>query len=92
MPFLPPKIAVRNAATLKMVARRKSITEQAAEYSTLALLLPVSTAVGWVLGHWLDKAFGTGFLNIVGLILGSVAGFVQLIRQVTRDARDNDGG
>jgi F0F1-type ATP synthase assembly protein I len=45
-----------------------------------------------VLGHWLDKAFGTGFLNIVGLILGSVAGFVQLIRQVTRDARDNDGG
>jgi F0F1-type ATP synthase assembly protein I len=75
-----------------MVARKKPFTEQAAEYSTLALLLPVSTAVGWVLGHGLDKAFGTSFLNIVGLILGSVAGFVQLIRQVTRDARDNDGG
>ena len=75
-----------------MVARKKSFTEQAAEYSTLALLLPVSTVVGWVLGHLLDKAFGTGYLNIVGLILGSVAGFVQLIRQVMQDSRDNDGG
>ena len=75
-----------------MVARRKSITEQAAEYSTLALLLPVSTAVGWVLGHWLDKAFGTGFLNIVGLLVGIVGGFVEFIRQALADTRDNDGG
>lgn len=80
-----------NATTLEMVARKKNITEQAAEYSTLALLLPVSTAVGWFLGHLLDKACGTGFLNIVGLLVGSVAGFVQLIRQVTRDTHDNDG-
>jgi F0F1-type ATP synthase assembly protein I len=74
-----------------MVARKKSFTEQAAEYSTLALLLPVSTGVGWLLGHLLDKAFGTGYLNIAGLLLGSVAGFVQLIRQVMRDTHNNDG-
>lgn len=74
-----------------MVARKKNITEQAAEYSTLALLLPVSTAVGWFLGHLLDKAFGTGYLNIAGLILGIAAGFVQFIRQVMRDTHDNDG-
>lgn len=74
-----------------MVARKKSFTEQAAEYSTLALLLPVSTGVGWLLGHLLDKALGTGYLNIAGLLLGSVAGFIQLIRQVTRDTHNNDG-
>lgn len=74
-----------------MVARRKSFTEQAAEYSTLALLLPVSIFVGWLLGHLLDKAFGTDYLNIVGLLLGIVAGFVGLIRQAMRDTHDTDG-
>ena len=61
------------------------------EYSTLALVLPVATFVGWLLGHLLDKGLGTDYLNIVGLLLGSVAGFVQLIRQVMRDTHDNDG-
>jgi len=75
-----------------MVAHKKSFTERAAEYSTLAFVLPVSTFAGWLLGHWLDKLLGTGYLEIVCLILGTVAGFVGLIRQVTRDTRDNDGG
>jgi len=44
-----------------------------------------------LLGHLLDKGLGTDYLNIVGLLLGSVAGFVQLIRQVMRDTHDNDG-
>ncbi len=74
-----------------MVARKKSFTEQAAEYSTLALLLPASIFVGWLLGHLLDRAFGTGYLNIVGLLLGIVCGFVQFIRQVMRDTHDNHG-
>jgi F0F1-type ATP synthase assembly protein I len=81
----------RNAVKLNLVARKKSFTEQAAEYSTLALVLPVATFVGWLLGHLLDKGLGTDYLNIVGLLLGSVAGFVQLIRQVMRDTHDNDG-
>jgi|ERR1039458_3760421 F0F1-type ATP synthase assembly protein I len=81
----------RNPAKLNVVARKKSFTEQAAEYSTLAFVLPVATFVGWLLGHLLDKAFGTGYLNIAGLMLGIVAGFVQLIRQVMRDTHDNDG-
>ena len=81
----------RNAVKLNVVARKKSFTEQAAEYSTLAFVLPASTFVGWLLGHLLDKGLGTGYLNIVGLLLGIVGGFVQLIRQVLRDTHDNDG-
>lgn len=74
-----------------MVARKKSFTELAAEYSTLAFVLPVATLVGWLLGHLLDQAFGTGYLNIAGLIVGIVAGFVQVVRQVMRDTHDTDG-
>lgn len=59
-----------------------------AEYTALALLLPVSTFVGYLLGGLLDRVFHTHFLYIVFLILGSVAGFVQLIRQVMRDQRN----
>jgi len=59
-----------------------------AEYSALALLLPVSTFVGYLIGYWLDRFFHTHFLYLVCLILGSIGGFVQLIRQVMRDTRD----
>jgi len=52
------------------------------------LLLPVSTFVGYLIGYWLDRVFHTHFLYIVFLILGSVGGFAQLIRQVMRDSRD----
>jgi F0F1-type ATP synthase assembly protein I len=60
-----------------------------AEYSGLALLLPVSTFVGYLIGYWLDRAFGTTWLRILLLVLGSVAGFVALIRQIMRDSRDD---
>lgn len=59
-----------------------------AEYTGLALLLPVSTFVGYLIGKGLDHLFHTSFLYIVFLILGSVGGFVQLIRQVMQDTRD----
>ena len=59
------------------------------EYSGLALLLPVSTVVGYAIGYWLDRYFGTTWLRIVFLLLGSVAGFVQLIRQIMRDSNDD---
>ena len=55
------------------------------EYTSLAFLLPAATFVGYIIGYLLDKAFHTHFLYIVFLILGIVAGFVQLIRQIQRD-------
>ncbi len=72
-----------------MAGDNKSGLARAAEYSSLALMLPASTVVGYVIGYYLDKAFGTTWLRIVFLILGSVAGFVGLIRQIMRDSRDD---
>jgi F0F1-type ATP synthase assembly protein I len=70
--------------------RNKTFAQRAAEYSSLALVLPVSTFAGYLIGHWLDGLFGTTWLRIVLLMLGSVGGFVQLIRQIMRDSRDDD--
>ena len=73
-----------------VVARRKkTIAALAAEYTSLAFLMPVSTFTGYAIGYLLDKAFGTRWLYIPFLILGSVAGFVQFIRQIMKDADDN---
>ena len=57
-------------------------------YFGVALLLPVSTFVGYAIGYLLDRAFGPGFLKIIFLILGTVAGFLELIRQLGRDSRN----
>jgi F0F1-type ATP synthase assembly protein I len=59
------------------------------EYTSLAVMLPAATLVGYVIGYLLDRAFHTHFLYIPFLILGIVAGFVQLIRQLIRDTRND---
>ncbi len=69
-----------------MAGRNKTGLAKAAEYSSLAMLLPASTFVGYIIGYYLDKAFGTTWLRILFLILGSVGGFVELIRQIMRDS------
>ena len=69
--------------------RPKSAMATVGEYTALAFLLPVSTFVGYAIGYLLDKAFGTHFLYLVFLVIGTVSGFVQLIRQFLRDSRDN---
>ncbi len=59
---------------------------QVARYTGLAILLPMSTAAGYGVGYALDKAFGTTYLKIVFLFLGIASGFIELIRDLTRDS------
>ena len=61
------------------------------EYTSLAFMLPAATLVGYIIGYLLDRAFHTHFLYIPFLILGIAAGFVQLVRQLVQDTRNNDG-
>jgi F0F1-type ATP synthase assembly protein I len=46
--------------------------------------------VGYASGYLLDRAFHTHFLYLVFLVLGIVAGFVQLVRQVNADTRNDE--
>ena len=59
------------------------------EYTSLAFMLPASAVIGYFLGYLLDKEFETTWIRIAGVILGSAAGLVQLIRQLMQDTRDD---
>jgi F0F1-type ATP synthase assembly protein I len=56
---------------------------QLANYSQLAFIFPAATVVGWLIGAALDRWLHTTWLYLAGLILGIIAGFVELIRLVT---------
>ena len=72
-----------------MAQPKKNVVARAAEYSSLALVLPISTFVGYAIGYYLDKAFHTTWLKILFLILGSIGGFISLIRQIMSDSHDD---
>jgi F0F1-type ATP synthase assembly protein I len=56
--------------------------EMFARYSGLAILLPASTFVGYLIGYGLDHLLGTHFLKILFLVLGTIGGFIELIREI----------
>lgn len=56
-----------------------------ARYLSLGMLLPVSSLVGYGIGYALDRFFSTHFLSIVFLLLGSAAGFIQLVRGLSKE-------
>ncbi len=72
-----------------MALPNKTAAARYAEYTSLALLLPVSTFTGYGLGYWLDERFGTQWIRIALLILGTVAGLAELVRRAMRDSSDD---
>jgi F0F1-type ATP synthase assembly protein I len=62
--------------------RKKSMLVQLANYSQLAFIFPAATVVGWLIGVALDRWLHTTWLYLAGLIVGIIAGFVELIRTV----------
>ena len=64
-------------------SQRRSLWIQVARYSQLALVLPAATFMGWLVGVGLDRWLHTKWLYLAGVIVGIVAGFVELIRTVT---------
>ena len=59
---------------------------QMANYAQLAIIFPAATVVGWLIGLALDHWLHTTWLYIVGLLLGIVAGFVELIRTASKNS------
>ncbi|HEY4358861.1 MAG TPA: AtpZ/AtpI family protein [Acidobacteriaceae bacterium] len=46
----------------------------------IALVLPAACVIGGLGGTWLDKHFGTHWMAVAGILLGTVAGFIQIYR------------
>jgi F0F1-type ATP synthase assembly protein I len=66
--------------------RKNNPWVQIARYSQLAFAMPAATVVGWAIGVGLDHWLHTTWLYIPGLLIGILAGFVELIRTVTRNS------
>lgn len=56
-----------------------------ARYSQIAFILPAAVVVGLLLCKLLDYWFHTHWIFLAGIIVGAIAGFVDIIRTVTRD-------
>jgi F0F1-type ATP synthase assembly protein I len=67
--------------------RKKNPWVQVGRYSELALMLPAGTVAGWLIGSALDHWVHATWISVVGLLLGTAAGLIQLIRTVSRDTQ-----
>jgi ATP synthase protein I len=55
------------------------------KYLNIGLLLPIATFVGFLIGYGLDRLFHTGWLRFVFLVLGTIAGFIEMLRELNKD-------
>jgi hypothetical protein len=55
------------------------------KYLGLALMLPISTGVGYALGYGLDSLFHLTWLRWVFLGCGTIAGFLDLLRELDKE-------
>jgi F0F1-type ATP synthase assembly protein I len=67
--------------------RERKAWGQVAKYGELGFLLPACTFVGWAIGAGLDRWLGTKWITLTGVLVGIVAGFVQMIRVALRASR-----
>jgi F0F1-type ATP synthase assembly protein I len=55
---------------------------------TVGFALVTCVVLGYFLGHWLDGKLGTSpWLTVVGVLLGTGAGFLELFRTVARNLK-----
>ena len=48
------------------------------------LALPAGCLVGWLMGSWADRHWHQGWIGVAGIVLGAVAGFLQIVRTAMR--------
>lgn len=57
---------------------------QAESMIQLALAVPAGCVIGWLIGDALDRHFHTDWIQIAGIVVGAVGGFLQIFRTVSR--------
>jgi F0F1-type ATP synthase assembly protein I len=64
---------------------------QLGRYSQIGFALPAATVIGWFVGRLLDRWLHTSWLYLAGLIVGIVAGFIDLIRVASKPESGGGG-
>ena len=57
---------------------------QAESMIQLALALPAGCVIGWFFGMLLDHHFRTDWIQVLGIIVGAIAGFVQIFTTASK--------
>lgn len=65
--------------------KTQSAAMQWARYSQVAFIIPAAIVIGLLIGKLFDYWLHTHWIYIAGVIVGAIAGFVDMIRTVTRD-------
>jgi F0F1-type ATP synthase assembly protein I len=55
---------------------------QAEKMMQIAILLPCSVLVGWLIGAWLDSRLHQTWMSLAGILLGGLSGLVYVVRLV----------
>lgn len=69
----------------KLPPKKNNPWVQVGRYSQLAFTLPAGTVAGYLVGALLDRWLHTKWISIVGLLVGTIGGLVEVIRTVLRD-------
>ncbi len=58
--------------------------QQLGVLASAGMVFPVSIAIGYAMGYYLDRWLGTTFLTVVFLLFGIAAGFVSFFRAISK--------
>ena len=61
---------------------------QIGRYSNMGFVLPAAIVTGLLIGAALDRWLKTSWITLVGLLVGCVAGFIELIRGMIKAGKD----
>jgi hypothetical protein len=80
VPFNPP-IPDSNKQN-KRASGVKSLAE-AEKLMQIAILLPSSAFIGWLIGAWLGSHLHQPWMPVAGILFGGISGLVYVVRLVT---------
>jgi F0F1-type ATP synthase assembly protein I len=63
--------------------------QQLSSLLSAGMVFPVSLAIGYAFGYYLDRWLGTTYLKIVFLAFGIAAGFVSFFRAIAAAEKDD---
>ena len=84
-PIPDPRPRRKNPSALSSLVEAEKMMQ-------IAVLLPVSAFIGWLIGAWLDKTFHQTWISLVGIIFGGFGGLVYVVRLVISAGRHPRSG
>ena len=73
--------------------RKKQEWARLARLSSIGIFLVIATFIGFGIGWYIDKWLHlSGVFTIIFLLLGIVAGFINVFRTIARDTREPGDG